>query len=61
MNHDEIYENSWEDKEHECLLYLKNDVFSTVFCYAVMLGIQKVWKKKPFWYVKQFNLTKFST
>ena len=34
MNHDETYEETWEDKEHERLPYLKNDALSTVFCYA---------------------------
>ena len=32
--HDEIYEDSWEEKENEWLPYVKNDVLSTVFCYA---------------------------
>ena len=31
---DEIYENSWEEKENEWLPYVKNDVLSTAFCYA---------------------------
>ena len=30
----EIYEDTWEDKEHEWLPYLKNDVLSTAFSYA---------------------------
>ena len=34
MNHDEIYEDTWEDKEREWLFYLKNGVLSTAFCYA---------------------------
>ena len=34
MDHDEIYEDTWEDKENEWLPYLKNDVLSTAFSYA---------------------------
>ena len=34
MEHDEIYEDTWEEKENECLPYVKNDVLSTAFCYA---------------------------
>ena len=34
LEHDEIYEDTWEAKENEWLLYVKNDVLSTVFCYA---------------------------
>ena len=34
MAHDEIFEVTGEDKEHEWLPYLKNDVLSTLFCYA---------------------------
>ena len=34
MDQDEIYEDTWEDKEHECLPYLKNDVLLTAFSYA---------------------------
>ena len=33
MEHDEIYEDSWEEKENEWLSYVKNDVLSTAFCY----------------------------
>ena len=32
--HDEIYEDNWEEKENEWLPDLKIDVISTVFCYA---------------------------
>ena len=32
--HDEIYEDNWEAKEDEWLLYPKNDVLSTAFSYA---------------------------
>ena len=31
---DEIFEDTWEDKENEWLPYVKNDVLSTAFCYA---------------------------
>ena len=34
MNHDEIYEDTSEDKEKEKFPYLKNDVLSTSSCYA---------------------------
>ena len=31
---DEIYEDTWEEREKEWLPYVKNDVLSTAFCYA---------------------------
>ena len=34
LDHDEIFEDNWEEKENEWLPYLKNDVLSTAFCYA---------------------------
>ena len=34
MEHDEIFEDNWEEKENEWLPYLKNDVLSTAFSYA---------------------------
>ena len=34
MDEDEIYEDTWEDKVHEWLPYLKNDVLSNAFSYA---------------------------
>ena len=34
LEHDEIYEDTWESKENEWLPYVKNDVLSTAFCYA---------------------------
>ena len=34
LEHDEIYEDIWEEKENEWLPYVKNDVLSTAFCYA---------------------------
>ena len=34
MDHDEIYENTWEKKKHEWLPYLKNDALSVAFSYA---------------------------
>ena len=34
LEHDEIYEDTWEEKENERLPYVKNDVLSTAFCYA---------------------------
>ena len=32
--HDENYEDTWEEKENEWLPFVKNDVLSTAFCYA---------------------------
>ena len=34
LEHDEIYEDTWEARENEWLPYVKNDVLSTAFCYA---------------------------
>ena len=34
LEHDKIYEDTWEAKENEWLPYVKNDVLSTAFCYA---------------------------
>ena len=34
LEHDEIYEDTWEEKENERLPYAKNYVISTAFCYA---------------------------
>ena len=34
LEHEEIYEDSWEAKENEWLPYVKNDVLSTAFCCA---------------------------
>ena len=34
LEHDEIYEDTYEAKENEWLPYVKNDVLSTAFCYA---------------------------
>ena len=34
LEHDEIFEDNWEEKENEWLHYLKNDVLSTAFSYA---------------------------
>ena len=34
LEHDEIFEDNWEEKENECLPYFKNDVLSTAFSYA---------------------------
>ena len=34
LEHDEIFEANWEEKENEWLPYLKNDVLSTAFSYA---------------------------
>ena len=34
MEHDKIYEDTWEPIESEWLPYVKNDVLSTASCYA---------------------------
>ena len=34
MEHDEIFENIWEEKENDWLPCIKNDVLSTAFCYS---------------------------
>ena len=34
LEHDEIFEDNWEEKENEWLPYHKNDVLSTAFSYA---------------------------
>ena len=34
LEHDETFEDTWEARENEWLPYVKNDVFSTAFCYA---------------------------
>ena len=34
LEHDEIYEDTWEAKGNRWLPYVKNDVISTAFCYA---------------------------
>ena len=34
LEHDEIFEDTWEARENEWLPYVKNDVLSTAFCYA---------------------------
>ena len=33
LEHDEIFEDNWEEKENQWLPYLKNDVLSTAFSY----------------------------
>ena len=34
IDHDQFFEDTWEDKEDERLPYLENDVLSTAFSYA---------------------------
>ena len=34
LEHDEIFEDDWEERENQWLPYLKNDVLSTAFSYA---------------------------
>ena len=43
MEQDEIYEDTWKDKESEWLPYLKNDVLTTGFSYArYTLGLEEL-------------------
>ena len=43
LEHDEIYEDTWEEKEDEWLPYVKNDVLSTAFCYATYtMGMERL-------------------
>ena len=45
LEHDEIYEVTWEEKENEWLPYVKNDVISTAFCYArYTMGMEEITK-----------------
>ena len=34
LEHDGIYEHTWEEKKNEWLPYVMNDVLSTAVCYA---------------------------
>ena len=43
LKHDEIYEDTWEEKESESLPYPKSDVSSTAFSYArYILGVEEL-------------------
>ena len=43
MEHDEIYADTWEQKENEWLPYVKDDVLSTAFCYATYtMGMEEL-------------------
>ena len=43
LEHDEIYEDTWEAKENEWLPYVKNDVLSTAFGYATYtMGMEEL-------------------
>ena len=69
MNHDDIYEDTWENKEDEQMPYLKNDVFSTVFSYVRYIksmeeitgfGMKSslrlyLFSKEMFYYLKRWN------
>ena len=45
LEHDEIYEDTYEAKENEWLPYVKNDVLSTAFCYArYTMGMEELTK-----------------
>ena len=47
LAHGEICEDTWKDKEDECLPYIKNDELSTAFNYAKYTkGMEK---KNKFW------------
>ena len=42
LEHDEFFEDIWEARENEWLPYVKNDLLSTVFCYArYTMGMQE--------------------
>ena len=41
LEHDEIYEDKWEDKENEWLPYLKLTCYQLL---SVMVDVQKKWK-----------------
>ena len=43
LEHDEIFEDTWEERENEWLPYVKNDVLSFAFCYArYTMGMEKL-------------------
>ena len=43
IEHDEFYEDKWEEQENEWLPYVKNGVLSTAFCYArYTMGMDKI-------------------
>ena len=43
LEHDEIYEDTWEATEDEWLPYVKKDVLSTAFCYArYTMGMEEI-------------------
>ena len=43
LEHDDIYEDTWEARKNEWLPYVKNDVLSTVFCYArYIMGMEEL-------------------
>ena len=43
LEHDEIYEDTWVEKENEWLPCVKNDVLSTAFCYArYTMGMEEI-------------------
>ena len=48
LEHDEIYEDTWEARENEWLPYVKNDVLSIAFCYAsYKMGMKELTKFGP--------------
>ena len=58
MEHDELYEGTWEDKENEWLPYAKNDVLSIAVCSArYTIGMEEI---NRIWYEKQFKFIVFS-
>ena len=45
LEHDEIYEDTWEARQNEWLPYVKNNVLSTAFCYArYTTGMEEITK-----------------
>ena len=41
MDHDEVYEDTGDNKEHESLRLLKSDMLSTAFCYVKYSKVMK--------------------
>ena len=43
LEHDKIYEDTWEEREDEWLPYVKKDVLSTAFCYVrYTMGMEEI-------------------
>ena len=55
MEHDEIYEDTWEAREKEWLPSVQNNVSSTAFCYARYK--MRMGKSTDFGVKNSFNFT----